>query len=98
MSFPNCHVSLQISAWIFKSGKVTARGRIREENAMAAGRQLARLIQTKCDYPDVKFSKFKIYNMSVSATLPFGVKLTEFAQASTGVEYEPELFPAAIFR
>ena len=62
------------------------------------GRQLARSIQTKCDYPDVKFSKFKIYNMNVSATLPFGVKLTEFAQAFADVEFEPELFQAAIYR
>ena len=65
---------------------------------MTVGRQLARSIQTKCDYPDVKFSKFKIYNMNVSATLPFGVKLTEFAQAFADVEFEPELFQAAIYR
>jgi len=81
-----------------KSGRIYIMGSSSEDVARVAGRKIARLIQTQCGYPDVKFAKFKINNVNVSATLPFGVKTADFAQAYTAAEFEPELFPAAIYR
>ena len=56
--------------------------------------------QVQGEYPDVTFAKFRVTTVTASAKLPFGINLTKFAQAyrHAGVEFEPEIFPNAIYR
>jgi len=88
------------TAHVFKSGKVNLIGCQNEELARIAGRRVARMIQVQGNYPDVTFAKFRVTTVTASAKLPFGINLTKFSEAyrHAGVEFEPEIFPSAIYR
>lgn len=67
------------TATIWSSGKVTVTGAPNEELAKIAARRFARQLQ-KLGYK-VRFSRFKVSNVLGTCSLPFGLKLTQFAQA-----------------
>ena len=66
------------TATMWSSGKVTVTGAPSEELAKIASRKFARRLQ-KLGYK-VRFTRFKVSNVLGTCSLPFGLKLTQFAQ------------------
>lgn len=66
-----------MTAWIFSSGKIFQNGAKSEEAAKLGARRVARVLQ-KLGY-NVKFRNFRVTNVMAHCSLPFGVKLGEFA-------------------
>uniref|UniRef100_A0A0A9W4W0 TATA-box-binding protein n=2 Tax=Lygus hesperus TaxID=30085 RepID=A0A0A9W4W0_LYGHE len=90
-------VNPRCTALIFSSGKIVVTGVRHEQNAVLACRKYARIIQ-KIGFP-VKFTDFKIHNMVATCDLRFPLRLENFHQIHGQFSsYEPELFPALIYR
>lgn len=82
---------------VYKSGSLAVSGAASEEDARRGARVCARKIQ-KLGHP-VHFRDFKITGMMGAFSTGFKVKLEHFAgRHSHECSYEPELFPAAIYR
>ncbi|KAL1139432.1 hypothetical protein AAG570_006416, partial [Ranatra chinensis] len=85
------------TALIFSSGKIVVTGARHEQNAVLACRKFARILQ-KIGFP-VRFTKFTIHNMVATCDLRFPIKLENLNQVHGQFSsYEPELFPALIYR
>ncbi|XP_014249253.1 TATA-box-binding protein 2-like [Cimex lectularius] len=90
-------VNPRSTALIFSSGKIVVTGVKHEEHAVLACRKYARIIQ-KLGFP-VKFINFKIHNMVATCDLRFPLRLENLHQIHGQFSsYEPELFPALIYR
>ncbi|CAG9864401.1 unnamed protein product [Phyllotreta striolata] len=85
------------TALIFRSGKIVCTGAKNEHDGLLASKKYARIIQ-KLGY-NIKFCNFKIQNLVATCDLRFPIKLENLnmmhGQFSS---YEPELFPALIYR
>ncbi|XP_038056626.1 TATA box-binding protein-like 1 [Patiria miniata] len=83
---------------IYSSGKVSIMGNNSEEDAKKTARQCARMLQ-KLGFR-VRLNNFKVVNMLGTCTMPFGIKLAQFAkkQPRDKADYEPELHPAVTYR
>lgn len=85
------------TASIWSSGKITCTGATSEPYAKIAARKFARQLQ-KIGF-DVKFSNFKIVNVLGTCSLPFKIKVADFARKyPREVSYEPELHPGATYK
>ncbi|CAB0017030.1 unnamed protein product [Nesidiocoris tenuis] len=85
------------TALIFSSGKIVVTGVRHEQNAVLASRKYARIIQ-KLGFK-VQFKDFKIHNMVATCDLRFPLRLDNLHQIHGQFSsYEPELFPALIYR
>lgn len=85
------------TALIFSSGKIVVTGVRHEQNAVLACRKYARILQ-KIGF-QVKFLDFKIHNMIATCDLRFPLRLENLHQIHGQFSsYEPELFPALIYR
>lgn len=85
------------TALIFSSGKIVVTGVRHENNSVLAARKYARILQ-KLGFP-VKFTEFKIHNMVATCDLRFPLRLENLHQIhGQFTSYEPELFPALIYR
>lgn len=85
------------TALIFKSGKIIITGAKSEDNSKIAARKYARILQ-KLDFP-VQFKDFKICNIVGSCDVGFPIRLEGLAnQYSVPTCYQPEAFPALIYR
>lgn len=85
------------TALIFSSGKIVVTGVRHEQNSVLAARKYARILQ-KIGF-DVKFKDFKIHNMVATCDLRFPLRLENLHQIHGQFSrYEPELFPALIYR
>uniref|UniRef100_A0A1B6CH58 TATA-box-binding protein n=1 Tax=Clastoptera arizonana TaxID=38151 RepID=A0A1B6CH58_9HEMI len=97
-----CGVTMRLrepraTALVFSSGRIVVTGTKHESSALLATRKFVRIIQ-KLDFP-VRFKNFRIHNMVSTCDLRFPIKLEVLhhihGQFSS---YEPELFPALIYR
>ena len=85
------------TALIFKSGKIVVTGARSEELAKLGARKFGRIIQ-KLGY-GVKLKEFKVRNMVASCDFRFPIRVEGLAYAHANFSsYEPELFPALIYR
>ncbi|RZF44436.1 hypothetical protein LSTR_LSTR002209 [Laodelphax striatellus] len=85
------------TALIFSSGKIVTTGTKHESSALLASRKFVRIIQ-KLGF-NVKFQNFKIHNMVSTCDLRFPIRLENLNQVHGQFSsYEPELFPALIYR
>ncbi|XP_014274368.1 uncharacterized protein [Halyomorpha halys] len=85
------------TALIFSSGKIVVTGVKHEQHSVLAARKYARILQ-KLNFP-VKFKDFKIHNMVATCDLRFPLRLENLHQIHGQFSsYEPELFPALIYR
>uniref|UniRef100_A0A1B6KM86 TATA-box-binding protein n=1 Tax=Graphocephala atropunctata TaxID=36148 RepID=A0A1B6KM86_9HEMI len=85
------------TALIFSSGKIVVTGTKHEASAHLATRKFARIIQ-KLGFK-VRFLNFKIHNMVSTCDLRFPIRLENLNQMHGQFSsYEPELFPALIYR
>ncbi|XP_054262948.1 uncharacterized protein LOC128986549 [Macrosteles quadrilineatus] len=85
------------TALIFSSGKIVVTGTKHEDLAHLATRKFARIIQ-KLGFK-VRFLNFKIHNMVTMCDLRFPIRLENLNQMHGQFSsYEPELFPALIYR
>ncbi|XP_069090983.1 TATA box-binding protein-like 1 [Pleurodeles waltl] len=87
----------RITATIWSSGKIICTGATSEEEAKFGARRLARCLQ-KLGF-QVRFTDFKVVNVLAVCSMPFEIRLPEFAKTNRPhVSYEPELHPAACYR
>ncbi|KAK6640302.1 hypothetical protein RUM44_011988 [Polyplax serrata] len=85
------------TALIFRSGKIVVTGAKSEEAALLAARKYARIIQ-KLGFT-IKFCNFKVQNIVGTCDVRFPIKLESLNQIHGQFSsYEPELFPALIYR
>ncbi|XP_067120679.1 TATA box-binding protein-like 1 [Centruroides vittatus] len=85
------------TASIWSSGKITCTGATSNEMARKAGRRFARLLQ-KLGFR-VKFANFRVVNVLGTCTMPFAIKIVQFAKKYQGIaSYEPELHPAVTYK
>lgn len=85
------------TASIWSSGKITCTGATSEIYAKVAARKFARQLQ-KIGF-DVRFCKFKVVNVLGTCSLPFKIKVADFARKyPKEVSYEPELHPGATYK
>ena len=85
------------TATIFASGKMVCTGAKCEEDSRLASRKFGRIIQ-KLGFP-ANFTKFSIENIVGSCDVYFAVRLGALSiQHSQFCSYEPELFPALVYR
>ncbi|EEB15045.1 trf2 protein, putative [Pediculus humanus corporis] len=85
------------TALIFRSGKIVVTGAKSEDAALLAARKYARIIQ-KLGF-SIKFCSFKIQNIVGTCDVRFPIKLESLNQIHGQFSsYEPELFPALIYR
>ncbi|XP_073988969.1 TATA-box binding protein-related factor [Rhodnius prolixus] len=90
-------LSPRSTALVFSSGKIVVTGVKHEEHAVLASRKFARIIQ-KLGFP-VKFEDFRIHNMVATCDLRFPIRIENLHQVHGQFSsYEPELFPALIYR
>jgi transcription initiation factor TFIID TATA-box-binding protein len=83
---------------LFRSGKIVIAGARTEHQTRLGARKVARLIQ-KLGHPNVTFNDFTISNMVGAADVRFPINLYQFAHDhSQYAEFEPEIFPALIYR
>lgn len=86
------------TALIFTSGKMVVTGAKDESQARNAARKFTRIIQ-KINYPEARFSEFKIQNLVASVDVKFPIRLEGLAQEHYQFSsYEPEVFPGLIYR
>jgi len=69
----------RVTASIWSSGKITLTGASSEEDAKVGARRCARVLQ-KLGF-NVGFTNYRITNVLATCTLPFAVKIADFAQA-----------------
>ncbi|XP_012676669.1 TATA box-binding protein-like 1 [Clupea harengus] len=87
----------KITASIWSSGKIICTGATSEEDAKLGARRLARVLQ-KLGFK-VRFSDFKVVNVLAVCSLPFQIRLIQFAKNNRPIaSYEPELHPAVSYR
>lgn len=67
-----------VTANIRSSGKIICFGTPSEYEAKIAARRIARIIQ-RLGYPGVQFSRYKTINVLGSCTLPFKIRIIQFA-------------------
>ncbi|XP_067626075.1 TBP-related factor [Eurosta solidaginis] len=85
------------TALIFSTGKIICTGARTEADANLGSRKFARILQ-KLGYP-VKFIDFKLQNIVATVDLRFPIRLENLNQMHGQFSsYEPELFPALIYR
>lgn len=85
------------TALIFSSGKIVVTGTKHETSALLATRKFVRIIQ-KLGF-QVRFMNFQIHNMVSTCDLRFPIRLENLNQVHGQFSsYEPELFPALIYR
>jgi len=85
------------TALIFRTGKIICTGAKNEFDGLLACKKFARIIQ-KLGYK-IQFSNFKIQNMVATCDLRFPIKLENLNQMHGQFSsYEPELFPALVYR
>ncbi|KAK9507313.1 hypothetical protein O3M35_007198 [Rhynocoris fuscipes] len=90
-------LSPRSTALVFGSGKIVVTGVRHEEHAVLASRKFARIIQ-KLGFP-VKFENFRIHNMVATCDLRYPIRIESLHQVHGQFSsYEPELFPALIYR
>jgi transcription initiation factor TFIID TATA-box-binding protein len=84
---------------LFRSGKVVVTGARSEDDAKLAARKLARIAQ-RLGHPGVAFADFRVQNIVASTDVGFPVRLEGLVAEDSGrsQSYEPELFPALIYR
>ena len=67
------------TASIWSSGKVTMTGATTESEAKVGARRCARTLQ-KLGF-NVRFTNYRIVNVLATCTMPFAIKIAEFASA-----------------
>lgn len=70
---PSCTAS------IWSTGKITMTGATTEADAKTGARRCARTLQ-KLGF-NVKFTNYRIVNVLATCTMPFAIKIADFAQA-----------------
>lgn len=82
---------------IFSNGKIVVTGAKSEELAKLAARKYGRILQ-KIGY-EVKFKEFTVHNVVASCDVKFPIRIEGLAYSHANFSsYEPELFPALIYR
>nr|CAX69470.1 TATA box binding protein like 2 [Schistosoma japonicum] len=98
--FPGVVIRLReprVTCLVFGTGRMVCTGARSEADANLGSRKCARIIQ-KLGF-DVKFMNFTIQNMVGLADLRFPVRLEGVQLANEQMtQYEPEIFPALIYR
>ena len=67
------------TASIWSSGKITMTGATTETDAKVGARRCARVLQ-KLGF-NVKFSNYRIVNVLATCTMPFAIRIADFASA-----------------
>ncbi|XP_022089507.1 TATA box-binding protein-like protein 1 isoform X1 [Acanthaster planci] len=82
---------------IWSSGRVSITGNSSEEDAKKTARRCARALQ-KMGFR-VRFCNFQVVNVLGTCSMPFGIKIAQFAmQHPRAASYEPELHPAVTYK
>mmetsp|Transcript_22571 Transcript_22571/g.25396 ORF Transcript_22571/g.25396 Transcript_22571/m.25396 type:complete len:252 (-) Transcript_22571:1205-1960(-) len=86
------------TALIYASGKMICMGAKTVDNAKLAMRKFAKILK-HLNF-DIKFTDFKVVNLLASVDVKFPVRLEGFLNSKHKMfcTYEPELFPALIYR
>jgi len=85
------------TASIWSSGRVVMTGATTEEDAKKGARRCARVLQ-KLGF-NVKFTNYRVVNVLATCTMPFAIKIADFANAHPRIaSYEPELHPGVTYR
>ncbi|CAL8096939.1 unnamed protein product [Orchesella dallaii] len=88
---PSCTAS------IWSTGKITMTGATTETDAKTGARRCARTLQ-KLGF-NVRFTNYRIVNVLATCTMPFAIKIADFAQAYPRLaSYEPELHPGVTYK
>eukprot|EP01038_Epipyxis_sp_PR26KG_P015946 gene15946-21636_t len=88
----------RVTALIFASGKMIVTGAKNLEDSVNAAKKFTSIIQ-KVGYPTVRYTNYKIQNMTATCDVGFPIRLEGLIYAhSTNATYEPELFPGLIYR
>ncbi|ELT90049.1 hypothetical protein CAPTEDRAFT_75203, partial [Capitella teleta] len=84
------------TANIWSSGSITATGSTSEVDAKIAARRYCRILQ-KMGFR-VRFGRYRVVNVLGTCSLPFGIRISQFAQDHhKQCSYEPELHPGATY-
>ncbi len=68
------------------------------DDSIAAAKKYTQIIQ-KCGFPAVRFTEYKVQNMTATCDVGFPIRLEGFIYAhSANSTYEPELFPGLVYR
>ncbi|RLN50563.1 hypothetical protein BBJ28_00023700, partial [Nothophytophthora sp. Chile5] len=89
--------SLKATAMLFANGKLVCTGAETEEAIKSVARKFTQIIQ-KMDFPGVNLIDFKIQNVVGTCDLGFRVLVEALSFADCCLQYEPELYPALIYR
>ena len=85
------------TALIFSTGKIVCTGTKNEEDSRIVARKFARILQ-KLGYP-IKFLDYRITNIAASCRVNFRPNFEKiYRNQQKFVQYEPELFPALVYR
>jgi len=85
------------TALVFNTGKLVVTGAKSEYECKTAARTFAKMVR-KCGY-DVNFKEFKIQNIVGVADVNFPIRLEALQiQHKKFCQYEPEVFPGAIYK
>eukprot|EP00746_Dinoflagellata_sp_MGD_P146028 gnl/MRDRNA2_/MRDRNA2_78564_c0_seq2.p1 gnl/MRDRNA2_/MRDRNA2_78564_c0~~gnl/MRDRNA2_/MRDRNA2_78564_c0_seq2.p1 ORF type:complete len:189 (+),score=12.38 gnl/MRDRNA2_/MRDRNA2_78564_c0_seq2:244-810(+) len=85
------------TALVFNTGKLVVTGAKSELESKTAARMYAKMVR-KCGY-DVNFKEFKIQNIVGVADVNFPIRLEALQiQHKQFCQYEPEVFPGAIYK
>lgn len=85
------------TASIWSSGKITMTGATTETDAKIGARRCARVLQ-KLGF-NVKFTNYRIVNVLATCTMPFAIRIADFASAHPRIaSYEPELHPGVTYK
>lgn len=85
------------AALIFTTGKIVCTGAKSEQDSLLATKKFARIIQ-KLGF-NIRFTDFIVQNIVATCDLRFPIKLENLNQMHNQFSsYEPELFPALIYR
>ena len=63
---------------IYKSGKINGMGATSEQHAYKCARQVARILQKKLKFNNVRLVNFRVTNILASCPLPFQINLNRF--------------------
>ena len=87
-----------VTAMIYKSGKMVCTGARSERESKLAARKFARIVQ-KLGY-QVRFLDFEIQNVVAKCDVHFPIMLPKMVEVDdkTMCSYEPEIFPALKYR
>jgi transcription initiation factor TFIID TATA-box-binding protein len=85
------------TALAFSTGKMVVTGAKSEDNCKSAARTFAKMVR-RCGF-EVAFKQFKIQNVVGVADVNFQIRLEALQmQHKQFCQYEPEVFPGAIYR